>query len=65
MADYYEEHQTEMVELCEHMQSVLADSTAVRLEFEGDRLIMFHVATADADYYSNFGAMTRAPNATL
>lgn len=54
MAEYYEEHKTEMMELCEYMQSVLADSTAVKLEFEGSRLVLFHVAAADAHYYSNF-----------
>ena len=50
MAEYYEEHKTEMMELCEYMQSVLADSTAVKLEFEGSRLVLFHVAAADAHY---------------
>lgn len=54
MEKHYEKHKTEMEELCEYMQSALADSTSVTLEFKGNRLEMFHVAAADANRYSNF-----------
>ena len=49
MEKHYEKHKTEMEELCEYMQSALADSTSVTLEFKGNRLEMFHVAAADAN----------------
>ena len=54
MEKHYEEHKTEMMELCEYMQYALADSTAVMLEFKGNRLKMFNVAASDANRYSNF-----------
>ncbi len=54
MAKHYEEHKTEMEELCDYMQSVLADSTAVILEFKGNRLEMFRVSPPDSKYFSNF-----------
>ena len=54
MAEHYEKHKAEMEEFCDYMQSALADSTSVTLEFKGNRLEMFHVAGADADRYSNF-----------
>ena len=53
MAKHYEKHKTEMVELCDYMQSVLADSTAVTLEFKGNRLVKFSVF-ADANHASSF-----------
>ena len=49
MAEHYEKHKAEMEEFCDYMQSALADSTSVTLEFKGNRLEMFHVAGADAD----------------
>lgn len=54
MAKHYEEHKTEMVELHDYMQSVLADSAAVILEFKGNRLEKFHISPPDSDRFSNF-----------
>ena len=54
MAKHYEEHKAEMRELCDYMQSVLDDSTAVVLEFESNRLDMFHVVAAGENRYSNY-----------
>lgn len=54
MAKHYEKHKTEMVELCEYMQSALADSTAVTLGFDGNELILFQVSAAGSDGYNKF-----------
>jgi len=42
------------LELHDYMQSVLADSAAVILEFKGNRLEMFHISPPDSDRFSNF-----------
>ncbi|MBQ6725149.1 MAG: hypothetical protein IJQ89_01090 [Bacteroidales bacterium] len=49
MAEHYEEHKSEMKELCAYMQSALADSTAVTLEFKHNRLKIFHVTLPHVD----------------
>ena len=52
MAKHYEEHKAEMRELCDYMQSVLDDSTAIQLEFEGNKQGIFRVKSADSDSFS-------------
>lgn len=56
MAKHYEKHHTEMEELHRYLQSAVADSCAVTLEFKGNRLEMFHVCAGEGDeqHYSNF-----------
>jgi hypothetical protein len=54
MAEHYEKHKAEMEEFCNYMQSVLDDSTSVRIEFKGNRLEMFQVADEDAGTYSGY-----------
>ncbi len=52
MAKHYEEHKAEMRELCNYMQSVIDDSTAIQLEFEGNKQGIFRVKSADSDSFS-------------
>ena len=52
MAKHYEEHKAEMREFCDYMQSVLDDSTAIQLEFEGNKQGIFSVKSADSDSFS-------------
>ena len=52
MAKHYEEHKAEMREFCDYMQSVLDDSTAIQLEFEGNKQGIFRVKSADSDSFS-------------
>ena len=54
MAEHYEKHKAEMEEFCNYMQSVLADSTSVKIEFKWNRLEMFQVADEDASTYSGY-----------
>ena len=56
MAKHYDKHHTEMEELHRYLQSAVADSCAVTLEFKGNSLEMFHVCAGEADehHYSNF-----------
>lgn len=54
MAKHYEKHKTGIEELYEYMNHVLADSTAINIEFDGDKLELFHVADANSDHFSNF-----------
>ena len=52
MAKHYEEHKAEMREFCDYMQSVLDDSTAIQLEFEGNKQGIFRVKSADSYSFS-------------
>ena len=52
MATHYEEHHTEMEELHQYVQSAIADSCGVTLEFNGDKLERFYVKGPDKLYLS-------------
>ena len=50
MAKHYEEHHTEMEELHRYIQSAIADSCDITLEFNGDKLERFYVKGPDKLY---------------
>lgn len=50
MATHYEEHHTEMEELHRYIQSAIADSCDITLEFNGDKLERFYVKGPDKLY---------------
>ncbi|MBR4786916.1 MAG: hypothetical protein IK013_03425 [Bacteroidales bacterium] len=53
MAKHYEEHHTEMEELHQYVQSAIADSCEITLEFNGNKLEMFDVD--NQDNYLHYG----------
>ena len=53
MATHYEEHHTEMEELHQYVQSAIADSCEITLEFNGNKLEMFDVD--NQDNYLHYG----------
>ena len=50
MATHYEEHHTEMEELHQYVQSAIADSCGITLEFNGNKLERFYVKGPDKLY---------------
>ena len=65
MAAHYEEHHTEMEALHRYVQSAIADSCEITLEFKGNRVVMFHVRDSNGRYSSHWDKEARQQRDSL
>ena len=62
---HYEEYHTEMEALHRYVQSAIADSCEITLEFKGNRLEMFHVRDSNGNYSAHWNKEARQQRDSL
>ena len=65
MAAHYEEHHNEMEALHRYVQSAIAESCVITLEFKGNRVEVFHVRDSNGKYSSHWDKEARQQRNSL